>query len=170
MRPMLRQPKNLPLTLFPADILRKTISPVIDPADEEVCTLIGDMRLTMVAAQGIGLAANQVGKDLRVFVIDKELAVKAGISDVFINPEIVESRSKKISTAVMRPRRETSNMEEGCLSVPGKFGEVERPNEIIVSALDEHGKIFTVHAKGLLARVLQHEMDHLNGMLFVDKI
>ncbi len=148
----------LQLTLNPEPILRKTIAEVTDIADEELQRLVSDMRVTMVAAQGIGLAANQVGQDLRIFTIDKTLAEKAGISDVFINPAI-EHISEKMSS-----------MEEGCLSVPGKFSDVRRSAEITVSALDEKGVRFTVKATGLLARVLQHEIDHLNGMLFIDKM
>ncbi|MDO8557856.1 MAG: peptide deformylase [bacterium] len=148
----------LQLTLNPEPILRKTIAEVSDISDSEVQRLIPDMRVTMVAAQGIGLAANQVGQDLRIFTIDKTLAKKAGISDVFINP-VIEHISEKISS-----------MEEGCLSVPGKFSQVRRPAEITVSALDEKGTRFSIKASGLLARVLQHEIDHLNGVLFIDKI
>lgn len=150
----------LQLTLNPEPILRRRLAeiPARNAASADIQTLTEDMRVTMVAAQGIGLAANQVGKDFRMFTIDRGLAQQAGISDVFINP-VIEGTAKK-----------TAAMEEGCLSIPGKFDEVRRPAEITVSALNERGKSFRVTAKGLLARVLQHEIDHLDGKLFIDRL
>ncbi|MDP3963520.1 MAG: peptide deformylase [bacterium] len=150
----------LQLTLNPEPILRKRLAELslMDIASPAIQTLIEDMRVTMVAAQGIGLAGNQVGKDLQIFTIDRQLAREAKISDVFINP-VIEDLSQKLAV-----------MEEGCLSVPGKFADVRRPAQITVSALDGQGEPFRIEAKGLLARVLQHEIDHLNGKLFIDRL
>lgn len=150
----------LHLTLDPNSLLRKELAKisVAEISNPEIQQLIEDMRVTMVAAQGIGLAGNQVGRDLRIFTIDKTLAKNAGISDIFINP------------AIERIDEKTTVMEEGCLSIPGKFDEVRRSAEVMVSALNGAGKKFTVKAQGLLARVLQHEIDHLNGVLFIDRI
>lgn len=148
----------LQLTLKPDPLLRKTLDEVTDVADEDFQKLIEDMRVTMVAAQGIGLSANQIGRNLRVFTIDRSMAKEHRIPDVFINP-VVEETSRKQAV-----------MNEGCLSIPGKFEDVRRAAEITVSAMDEKGKSFNVHAKGLLARLLQHEIDHLNGFLFEDRM
>jgi len=111
------------------------------------------MVLTMRKANGIGLAAIQVGLDARVIVVD----TKDGALG-FINPEIIE-RSKEFEIG-----------EEGCLSVPGQFGMVKRSKEITLSAFDEDGNEVIFDAKGLFARVLQHEVDHLNGILFIDAL
>ena len=148
----------LQLTLNPNPLLRKKLERVSGVADDAMRQLVEDMRVTMVAAQGIGLAGNQVGRDLRIFTIDKQLAKKAGVPDVFINPAIEDASEK------------SGRMEEGGLSIPGTFHDVRRPAEVTVSATDEHGKAFRVKAAGLLARVLQHEIDHLNGILFIDRI
>jgi len=123
----------------------------------EIRELISDMRKKMVEAQGVGLAANQVGKDLQIFVIDANLAKENNVPDAFINPEITE-RSK-----------DYDEMEEGCLSLPEYFKITTRVKKIKIKALDENGKKIRFKAKGFLARVLQHETDHLNGKLIKDK-
>jgi peptide deformylase len=121
--------------------------------DDELRTLIDDMFATMHAARGIGLAAPQVGRTERVAVVD----VEGGQQPiVLVNPEIVSSSV------------ETDKSEEGCLSIPDIYADVERPASVVVRALDRDGRPFEVQATELLARCLQHEIDHLHGKLFID--
>lgn len=131
------------------------------PIGRDIKNLITQMRGTMGAHDGIGIAAPQVGESLRIFLIARELfspAVQAKLpSDVFVNPKIIKKSFK----------REPS--EEGCLSAPGIFGEAARARRITVEAYDSSWKKFRVSANGLLARVLQHEFDHLVGILFIDR-
>ncbi len=134
------------------DILREKALDV-EKIDENITSLIEQMFETMYKENGIGLAGPQVGKNLRLFVIELDDQVQ----HVFINPQI-------ISTS-----QETSMYEEGCLSVPGVYQEIERPIKITVQALDRTGKAFTIDADGLLARAIQHEYDHLEGVLFIDR-
>ncbi len=122
----------------------------------EIKALISDMRKTMVEARGVGLAANQVGQDLQIFVIDKKLAEENGVPDAYINPEITEYS------------KDEGEMEEGCLSLPDYWQQIRRAKKVKIKALDENGKKIKIKARGLLARVLQHEYDHLQGMLIKD--
>lgn len=133
-------------------VLRKKAAPVKDPKSPEIQKLIQDMIVTMKEAKGLGLAAPQVGVSLRVFTVDVE-----GKTYVFINPEIKDFSEDEIP------------FEEGCLSVPKIWGPVVRPKKLTIKALDENNRPIKIRAKGLLARVIQHEMDHLNGILFIDK-
>ncbi len=133
-------------------VLRKKTGPVKEPKSPEIQRLISGMIITMKAAKGIGLAAPQVGVSLSIFTTDIEEKIS-----IFVNPEI-----KDIST-------EQIPFEEGCLSVQKIWGPVIRPKKLTIKAMDENGKPFKIRAKGLLARVIQHEMDHLNGTLFIDK-
>jgi peptide deformylase len=141
------------------DILRypdarlHTVAKPVAVVDDRIRRLVVDMAETMYAAPGIGLAATQVDVHERVIVIDTS-ETKDNLL-VFINPEIVSSSAEKQAC------------EEGCLSVPGIYDEVERPERIRVRALDQHGETFELDADGLLAVCLQHEMDHLNGKVFV---
>ncbi len=131
-------------------ILRQATTPVTTITDE-LQRLIDNMFDTMYHARGIGLAAPQVGRTARLAVVD--------LGDdpfVIINPEIVLSSSGK------------AKGEEGCLSIPDIYADVERPRDVTVRALDRHGKEFERDATGLLARCLQHEIDHLDGKLFLD--
>jgi peptide deformylase len=123
----------------------------------DVLKLIDDMIDTMYAAPGIGLAAPQVGAPLRIFVIDLSLGHNAGELMTFINPTFVEREGMQLE-------------EEGCLSVPGFNATVARPVRAVVRGLDRHGQEQTVEGKELLARAFQHEMDHLDGMLFLDRV
>ena len=133
-------------------VLRQETKPV-GAITDELRKLVDDMFETMHAAKGIGLAAPQVGRLERVAVVD----VEGGKQPlVFINPEIVSSSS------------DTAKAEEGCLSIPDVFGDVERPASIVVRALDRDGTLFEVTASELLARCIQHENDHLHGKLFID--
>ena len=107
--------------------------------------------------EGIGLAANQINKNLSIFVIDEKLAAENNVPDVFFNPEITEySRNK-------------DEMEEGCLSIPGYGANVKRSKKIKIKAIDENGKKIKLKARGFLARVLQHQTDHLNGKTIKDR-
>jgi peptide deformylase len=119
--------------------------------------LIDDMIETMHAAPGIGLAAPQVDVPLRLFVVDLSVGRRASDLQVFINPEIVERDGMQLE-------------EEGCLSVPGFTATVLRPTRVVVRALDRDGSGRTVEGTGLLARALQHEMDHLDGLLYVQRL
>ena len=143
------------IVIEPDPILRKESKPV-EKVDDELRRLLDDMLETMYAAPGIGLAAVQVGILKRLIVIDisKEKEKKDPL--FLINPEII-SRSKK-----------TSIREEGCLSLPGHFAEIERPAECQIKYIDYNGKEKELKAGGLLATCIQHEVDHLNGVLFID--
>lgn len=120
---------------------------------KDIDELIKKMKNVMLKANGIGLSANQIGLDLKMFVSQ----IPQIKSYVIFNPKI-ESASKK-----------TAIMEEGCLSVPGLYGLVERPESVILKGYNRYAKPITIKADGLLARVFQHEIDHLNGILFIDK-
>jgi peptide deformylase len=144
----------LPILHYPDPRLHTVAAPVLR-VDDKIRNLINNMADTMYAAPGIGLAATQVDVHLRVLVIDISETQKQ--LQVFINPEIVSAEGE-------------AECEEGCLSVPGIFEMVTRAAKITVSALDEHGKTRTLDADGLLAVCIQHEMDHLMGRVFVEKL
>ncbi len=141
--------KTLGIRVLGDPILRMDTAPVAEVTDE-LKRLIDDMFTTMYAAEGIGLAAPQVGRMERLAVVDVE-----GARYVLINPEIVA-------------REGSARAEEGCLSIPDVFGEVERPQRITLRALDADGEPFELAADELLARCIQHEVDHLHGKLFLD--
>lgn len=132
-------------------ILRKKSQP-IRKIDEKVLKLAKDMIETMIKNDGLGLSACQVGKNLRIFVVLKELSDK----NIFINPEIIKTSKK------------TNEIEEGCLSLPGIYLPLKRANSLKIKALDENGKEFKLKAKDIFVRVIQHEIDHLNGVLIID--
>ena len=146
-----------PLIILPDPILSQASKP-IETVDGEVKKLAADMLETMYDAPGIGLAAIQIGVPRRMLVLDvsKEGDDKAPL--VFINPEVVASSGER------------SVYEEGCLSIPDYYAEVERPAKITVRHLDAEGREQVTEADGLLATCLQHEIDHLNGILFIDHI
>lgn len=143
------------IIIEPDTILRKKSEP-LEKVDDEVRKLMNEMLETMYAAPGIGLAGVQVGVLKRLIVIDitKDKEKKSPL--FFINPVIV-SKSKK-----------TSVYEEGCLSLPGHYAEIERPAECQVEYIDYDGRKGKIKASGLLATCIQHEIDHLNGILFID--
>jgi peptide deformylase len=152
----------LPIVEGPDPRLRQTSAPV-DKVDDEVRALVGDMFETMYAAPGIGLAAIQVGVPRRILVIDLQEPEEEGgepVKDprVFINPEILEQSEQDVPYT------------EGCLSVPDQYAEVDRPDRIRARWLDLDGKVREEEIEGLLATCLQHEMDHLNGVLFIDHL
>ncbi|MCY4659871.1 MAG: peptide deformylase [Acidobacteria bacterium] len=123
----------------------------------EVRSLIDDMVETMYAAPGVGLAAPQVGVPLRVFVADPSVGRNADDLVVLVNPAVVEEEGVQTE-------------EEGCLSVPGFAAKVRRPSRLVVRGLDRDGETIEVEGTGLLARALQHELDHLDGSLFLDRL
>jgi len=137
---------------FPDPRLRKKALPV-DKVDDQIRQTVSDMLETMYAAPGIGLAATQVNIQQQIIVLD--ISEDKNSPMCLINPEIVSANGFE-------------EMQEGCLSVPGIFENVERAEEITVQALDEKGKQFSCQADGLLAVCIQHEIDHLEGKLFVD--
>ena len=142
----------LQVLTFPDERLRTVAQPV-DEVDDSIRTLVKDMFETMKNERGIGLAATQVNVHKRVIVMDVSEDQDSPL--VFINPEIIEKNGTKIS-------------EEGCLSVPNNYAKVDRAQTVKVKALDEKGNEFELMAEGLLAVCIQHEMDHLRGVLFVD--
>jgi len=137
-------------------LLRKKAEPVknITP---EIQTLIEDMVETMYVALGIGLAAPQIGVSLRVIVVDEGGKGSTGPRGAFINPAIVAQMG-------------SVRAEEGCLSLPGVYGDVIRAEWVRVEALDRQGAPVQIEARGLLARVFQHELDHLDGLIFLDRL
>jgi peptide deformylase len=140
----------LPIRVLGDPVLREETKPVIT-ITAELRQLIDAMFDTMYAARGIGLAAPQVGRTERLAVVD--------VDDdpmVLINPEIIESSSA------------TEKAEEGCLSIPDIYGDVVRPGVVRVRAMDREGNVFEREASGLLARCIQHEIDHLHGKMFID--
>jgi peptide deformylase len=146
-----------PLIILPDPVLRQVSKPV-ERVDGAVRKLADDMLETMYDAPGIGLAAIQVGEPLRMLVIDLAKEEEPPAPHVFINPEILESAEAR------------SVYEEGCLSIPDYYAEVERPAAVRVKYLDRDGKAREIEAEGLMATCLQHEIDHLNGVLFIDHI
>jgi peptide deformylase len=146
-----------PLVILPDPVLRQVSRPV-ERVDAELGRLADDMLETMYDAPGIGLAAIQIGEPLRMLVIDLAKEDEPMAPRIFINPEIV-ARGDAAST-----------YEEGCLSIPDYYAEVERPAEVTVRYLDRDGSEQIVEADGLLATCLQHEIDHLDGVLFIDHI
>ena len=143
------------IVIEPDPILRKESAP-IEKVDNDLRKLLDDMLETMYAAPGIGLAAVQIGILKRLIVIDISKDKEKKNPLFLINPEIV-SKSKN-----------TSMYEEGCLSLPGHFAEIERPSECQINFLDYNGKKKEITAQGLLSTCIQHEVDHLNGILFID--
>jgi peptide deformylase len=119
--------------------------------DKSIHKLVNDMKETLEKSGGVGLAANQVGKTLRVIVIK----VPENECDVLINPEVIKRTGERI-------------VNEGCLSIPGYIGEIKRSETVSVKGQDKNGKAIRLKADGLLAEVLEHEIDHLNGVLYVD--
>lgn len=140
----------LDIKKYPASVLKERAEEV-DKIDDDIRILIRDMFETMYASDGVGLAAPQVGVSKRIAVVD----VGQG-PQVFINPKIVRKEGKEF-------------FEEGCLSVPGVYLKLKRAKKVTVEALDKEGNKFRVEADGLLARCLQQEIDHLNGILILDR-
>jgi len=143
------------ILIEPNNTLRKKSLPV-EKIDKDLQILMDDMLETMYAAPGIGLAAIQVGVPKRVIVLDIAKKDEPKQPMYFVNPEIIEKSQNNFS------------YEEGCLSVPGQFAEIERPDRCHIKYLDYYGKTQQINAEGMLATCIQHEMDHLEGILFID--
>ncbi len=139
------------LHLLGSPVLREASAPV-KTVDEETRRFIADLFETMYAAKGVGLAANQVGVARRVAVIDAD-----GHKLALVNPRIAAASGEEVA-------------EEGCLSIPDIYGEVTRPDRVVLEALDQEGRPYTVELDGLAARAVQHEIDHLDGILFLDHL
>jgi peptide deformylase len=146
-----------PLIILPDPVLRQVSKPV-ERFDSALQKLTDDMLETMYDAPGIGLAAIQVGEPVRMLVIDLAKEGETPAPHVFVNPQILESSDAR------------SVYEEGCLSIPDYYAEVERPASVRVKYLDRYGKEQEIQAEGLMSTCLQHEIDHLNGVLFIDHI
>lgn len=142
----------LPLIIAPNKILRQSAEAIKLPLSTEILNLIEQMFEAMPHYKGIGLAAPQINKSVRLIVIATDKGPRA-----FINPEIIESTPK------------IEEMEEGCLSLPGVFGIVPRPYGVSASFIDQSGSKRVENFEGMMARVYQHEVDHINGILFIDK-
>jgi peptide deformylase len=145
-----------PILRYGAGVLHAPAAPVAD-ITAEIKQLIDDMVQTMYAAPGIGLAATQVGVGLRIFVADVSVGRNPADLLAFVNPEFVERDGMQLE-------------EEGCLSVPGFNATVARPSRAVVKGLDRDGREQVIEGKGLLARCFQHEIDHLDGTVFVDRL
>jgi peptide deformylase len=145
-----------PILEYPDPKLREKARPVAQ-VDDEIRKLVEDMAETMYAAPGVGLAAPQVGESVRVFVIDTAEEGEPSTFRAFINPEIVETHG-------------TQAWKEGCLSFPGVAESIKRAERVRVKALGADGQPFELETGGLLAVAIQHENDHLNGVLMIDKV
>lgn len=146
----------LPIRKYGDEVLRRPAE-LVSEIDDSIQTLIGDMAETMYAAPGVGLAANQVGVSKRLMLIDLSVGKRPGELHVFINPEIIEVEGEITE-------------EEGCLSIPDFVEVVTRPERVKLEYLDRNGKAREMWGEGLMARAMCHEIDHLNGTLFVDHL
>jgi len=148
--------KTMQIVKVPNKILKEKLK-TVNAITASLKKVILKMKKTMKENQGIGLAANQVGLDMQLFVIDEKLSKGHNAPSVYINPEI-------------KPYlKQTEELEEGCLSIPDIWLKIKRPKKVKVKSADEEGKKHKFIAKGMLARVLQHEYDHLHGVLITDK-
>lgn len=153
-------PTARPIVQVGDPVLAKVCQPVA-AFDDELAALIEDMFASMYAAEGVGLAANQIGVDLSVFIYDCPDADNVRRKGVVCNPVLEE---------LPLDRRRLDADEEGCLSVKGQYAELARPDYAVVTGQDAAGHPIRVEGTGLMARCLQHETDHLNGMLFIDRL
>ncbi len=154
---MKKRGKVLPVRIIGDKILRQVAKPVTEITDE-IKQLIADLKITLYEKDGVGLAAPQVGRSLRIFISDPHwYRDNQKNPRVLINPNFLEFEGETTS-------------EEGCLSIPGIFEKVIRADRIVIEALDENGELKQYSADGLFATSLQHEYDHLEGILFVDRV
>ena len=149
---------NLTIQIIPAEVLRKVARPVAS-VDKRVARLMEDMAETMYKGHGIGLAANQVGSLERIITLDVSEERDGSSAILMANPEITWSDPV-----------ETFTYNEGCLSIPGHYAKVTRPRRIRMTYLDKRGKKQELEAEDLMSQCIQHEIDHLNGILFIDHI
>lgn len=147
---------RLPIRIYGDSVLRKRAQE-ITKVDDKIRALASGMVSTLKEASGIGLAANQVGEAVRLFVVNRSLFQVDDSPLIVINPQVVE---------ISREQTE----EEGCLSLPGTYADITRPLKITVKGVDLDEKELVIEAEGLLSRVLAHEIDHLNGILFIDHL
>lgn len=147
------------ITKIPNKILSKTTAKIVlkDIKNGLFNETVLDMKKAMKENEGIGLAANQINKDLSIFVVDEKLAIENNVPDAFFNPEITEYS------------RDKDEMEEGCLSISGYETNIKRSKKIKIKAIDENGNKIKLKVRGFLGRVLQHETDHLNGITIKDR-
>jgi len=143
-----------PIVIYGDPVLREKADPVKE-IDRETKNLVADMIATIQDANGLGLAAPQVGVCRRIFIADLSALDLAESIRVFINPEILETSGEVV-------------LEEGCLSFPGIYQKISRPDKVTVRATDPEGNLFEMEASGMMARVILHEYDHLEGKLFID--
>ncbi len=143
-----------PIVKYGDPVLREVSKPV-EAITSTVKDLVADLKATLKKAKGLGLSAVQVGVPLRVFIVDISAIDITAETKVYINPEIVETSG-------------SCEFEEGCLSFPGIYQTLTRPERVKIKALDENGKEFVQEADGIIARAIQHENDHLDGVLFID--
>ncbi len=156
-RKRINKGKVLPIRVVGDKVLREKATKV-EEINEELQEFIDDLIETMYVTDGVGLAAPQTGRSLRIFVCDPDWGdTKKRNPVVFINPEIVESSGQY-------------TFEEGCLSLPGIYEEVKRPGFVRIEALDRYGEAFSMEAQDYYSTVLQHEYDHLEGILFIDRV
>jgi peptide deformylase len=139
--------------MYPAEVLEKKCRPIVK-FDRKLAKLLDDMYDTMIEHDGVGLAAPQIGIDEQIAIVD--IDDESGTIEL-INPRIIHTSGEQTGP-------------EGCLSFPNLFGEVTRPNYVKIEAFNRKGKKFTLEAEGFLARAIQHEMDHLDGVLFTSKV
>ena len=145
----------LKLVYAPDPILKKECQPLAQ-VDDHHRTLIKEMYEVMYKANGVGLAAPQVGLDMRIFIVDAAAREEEKTPITMINPKLISIEDDLVP------------YEEGCLSLPGHFAEIERPAKCKINYIDYHGKKAELAAEGLLSTCVQHEIDHLNGILFID--
>lgn len=145
------------IVLLGDPVLREPAA-AVESFDEDLRALVSDLFATMAAADGIGLAAPQIGVPRRVLVVDVRPMAGEDARAALVNPRVVESSD------------EVDREAEGCLSIPGVSEVVKRPAEVVVEAADPHGEPVRIEAEGMYARALQHEIDHLDGVLFIDRI
>lgn len=146
-----------PIVIYGDPVLRE-VSEEVDPLDQDTKDLVSTLMDTLRKAKGLGLASNQIGVAKRVFIVDLSAVDINETLRVFVNPEIVEASGEPVE------------MEEGCLSFPDLYLKVTRPSKVRVRAYDLEGNQFEVAAEGMAARAIQHEYDHLEGKLFVDRV
>ena len=154
----------------PNPVLKTTAATVQNFKDPELKKLIVDMKETMLAKDGLGLAAPQINASKALFIIAEEVAPRLR---QWTSPFSIFSPQKKtvfINPHILHESKEKEDSEEGCLSVKGYFTDLKRTKEVVISARDEKGRRFKLRGQGLLARVLAHETDHLRGVLFIDRL
>ena len=147
---------NLGITKYGSEVLRKVAEPV-EEINDEIRQIVNDMLDTLYASDGVGIAAPQIGISKRIIVVDTDPSNASSKPIVLINPEIVEKDGAIAA-------------EEGCLSVPEVRGDVKRYERVVIEGIDLDGKRIKVEGTDLLARVFQHEIDHINGTLFIDHL